>query len=146
MGEIVVGADGSEGGRRALAWAVEEARLRKSSVAAVCVIDRRYMDPDLGVLVAPANKELEEEAQRSLDAALEAVGGAEGVEVRSEVLHAQRHGVAGTLLERAEEGADMVVVGSRGHGGFTGLLLGSVSQQVIQHAPCPVVVVPGAKG
>ena len=47
---------------------------------------------------------------------------------------------AGVLLAQVE-GADMLVVGSRGHGGFTGMLLGSVSQHVVAHAPCPVVVV-----
>jgi nucleotide-binding universal stress UspA family protein len=47
---------------------------------------------------------------------------------------------AGVLLKEAEQ-ADMIVVGSRGHGGFANLLLGSVTQQVVHHAPCPVVVV-----
>ena len=52
------------------------------------------------------------------------------------------HGSAASALLKTAKGADLIVVGSRGRGGFAGLLLGSVSQQVVQHAPCPVVVVP----
>jgi nucleotide-binding universal stress UspA family protein len=52
-------------------------------------------------------------------------------------------GPAGSVLVQAAEGADLLVVGSRGHGGFVGLLLGSVSQQCVTHAPCPVLVVRG---
>ncbi len=143
MGTIVVGMDGSEGAQRALAWAAAESALRGCPVRAVYIIDRRYLDSDLGVLVAPSASELEAEATGILDRALEAIGELpEGVEVRKEVVHAERHGIVGTLLDQASQDAELLVVGSRGHGGFAGLLLGSVSHQVLQHAACPVVVVP----
>ncbi len=143
MSSIVVGMDGSEGAQRALNWAVHEASLRGCPVRAVYVIDRRYLDSDLGVLVAPAASELEAEAQAILDRAVGGVGEVPaGVEIRREVVHAERHGIVGTLLDQAGQDAELFVVGSRGHGGFAGLLLGSVSHQVLQHASCPVVVVP----
>ncbi|MFP4146267.1 MAG: universal stress protein [Halorhodospira sp.] len=147
MGTIVVGMDGSEGAQHALAWAAAESALRECPVRAIYVIDRRYLDSDLGVLVAPAASELEAEANDILDRALEAIGELpQGVEVRKEVVHAERHGIVGTLLDQAGQDAELLVVGSRGHGGFTGLLLGSVSHQVLQHATCPVVVVPHQRG
>jgi nucleotide-binding universal stress UspA family protein len=49
------------------------------------------------------------------------------------------------VLLKAAEGADLLVVGSRGHGGFAGMLLGSVSEHVAAHSPCPVVVVHGQR-
>ncbi|ABM62954.1 universal stress protein [Halorhodospira halophila] len=143
MSSIVVGMDGSTGAQRALNWAVNEAALRRCPVRAIYVIDRRYLDSDLGVLVAPAASELEAEARAILDRAVGAIGEVpEGVDLRKEVVHAERHGIVGTLLDQAGQDAELFVVGSRGHGGFAGLLLGSVSHQVLQHASCPVVVVP----
>ena len=69
---------------------------------------------------------------------LAAVLGTEpSVRIEQEVLE----GHPAQLLVTAAEGADLVVVGSRGHGGFVGMLLGSVSQHVAAHAPCPVLVV-----
>ncbi|MBK1727123.1 universal stress protein [Halorhodospira neutriphila] len=142
MSGIVVGMDGSAGAQRALQWALAEAALRACPVQAVYIIDRRYLDSDLGVLVAPSAAELEAEAGAILDRALEAAEVPEGVAVEKDVVHAERHGIVGTLIDRARPDAQLLVVGSRGHGGFAGLLLGSVSHQVLQHAPCPVVVVP----
>ncbi len=143
MGTIFVGVDGSEGAQRALQWAVGEAALRGCPVRAVYVIDRRYLDSDLGVLVAPPASELEAEASDVLEQAVEALGEMPAsVEVHKEVVHAERHGVVGTLLVQIQKDAELLVVGSRGHGGFAGLLLGSVSHQLLQHAPCPVVVIP----
>lgn len=145
MSEIVVGFDGSQGGQKALEWAVAEARLRNTGVRVVYVIDRRYLDAEFGVLVAPPASELESEANLMVDQAVEALLDTAGVEIHKRVVHAQEHGVVGTLLDQIEGDAQLLVVGSRGHGGFAGLLLGSVSHQIIQHAPCPVVVIPSRR-
>ncbi|ABI55670.1 universal stress protein [Alkalilimnicola ehrlichii MLHE-1] len=142
MGSIVVGVDGSEGSRRALLAALEEARLRKLPLRTVYVLDRRYLDPEWGVLVAPPIKELEKEARGILEKLVASVADqAKGVDVQQEVVLAEKHGTARTLLDHASD-AELLVVGSRGHGGFAGLLLGSVSHQVLQFADCPVLVVP----
>ena len=131
-GVVVVGVDGSEGAQRALEWAADEARLRGARLRAVCVwsyLDQAggSFDPSYG----------EDDARRLLDGAVDSVAGAAGIDVeRLTVNDLPARG----LLDSAAD-ADLVVVGARGMGGFQGLLLGSVSQQVVQHAPCPVVIV-----
>jgi nucleotide-binding universal stress UspA family protein len=142
MGVIVVGLDGSDGSIRALEWAVEEGRLRGSSVHAVFVLSRLYVDPEWVSVMTPSIEELRKEAGRQLAEAVERVALGD-VSLRQDVMVAEGHGPAKSLLEAAQ-GAELLVVGSRGRGGFQGLLLGSVSQQVLPHAPCPVVVVPEA--
>jgi nucleotide-binding universal stress UspA family protein len=132
-GVVVVGIDGSEGSRRALEWAVQEARLRSASVRAVLVWS--YLDQRTGSF-NPAYGE--DDADRTLDRTITQVEGPDGVEIEPVTMCDLP---AGGLLD-ARRDADLLVVGSRGLGGFKGLLLGSVSQQVVQHAPCPVVVVP----
>jgi nucleotide-binding universal stress UspA family protein len=119
-GRIVVGVDGSESSRRALAWAVEEGRLRAAVVA-----------------VVHAHHRGAESAEAELDAALGAVDVA-GLPAPPE-RHLMAAGAAPAILELARD-AQLVVVGSRGRGGFRGLVLGSVSQHVTRHARCPVVV------
>src|SRR5207244_12901392 len=84
---------------------------------------------------------LRDDAGALIDRVLTEVGGAEGVDVERSVIE---DSPARALREAAQD-ADLVVVGTRGLGGVSGLLLGSVSQQVVHHAPCPVVVVPPAK-
>ena len=141
MAGIVVGVDGSEGSTRALQWAVEEGRVRGCDVTAIFVLAHRYVDPEWAALMPPPVEELRREAGRQLSEAAAKVD-TTGVELRQEVVIAEGPGPSKSLLEAAR-GADLLVVGSRGRGGFQGLLLGSVSQQVLHHAPCPVVVVPG---
>jgi nucleotide-binding universal stress UspA family protein len=146
-GRIVVGVDGSAGSLTALAWAVTEARLRGSSLHVVMAWQRppsigaaniwgMGMDPSLNdqSLMASATSD---EASRL---AAEAVR-AEEVPVSSEAVEGHP---AGVLLRLAED-ADLLVVGARGHGGFAGALLGSVSHHVVTHTRCPVVVIPGAR-
>jgi nucleotide-binding universal stress UspA family protein len=137
---IVVGVDGSEGSIRALRFALEEARLRGATVRAVSVW-RIPLAAFSGGL-APAIPEVdafEQAAHARLDAAFEAVADAlHGVEVERVVEEGQP---ADVLVERAGPD-DLLVVGSRGLGGFRGLLLGSVGHQCANHARCPVVIVP----
>jgi nucleotide-binding universal stress UspA family protein len=144
-GRIVVGVDGSEHARRALRWAVDEARLRGSVVIAVHAYTIPPVllapEPPLGAPPAPPDprliERLEEAAERLLADEVEQVD-TDDVTVEGRVVTGL---AADALLQAAEEG-EMLVVGSRGHGGFKGLLLGSVSQQVAHHARCPLVIVP----
>lgn len=136
---IVVGIDGSETAHRALQWAVDEARVREASLEAVHVWELPYLGgfPNLASVVDPTAFEVA--ARRVLDAAVDSVdasGLARPVE-RTLTVDGAAAGILG-----AAKGADLLVVGSRGHGGFTGLLLGSVGQHVAHHAACPVVIVP----
>ena len=136
---IVVGVDGSDGGRAALRWALEEAALRKATVDAVLAWHLTFLAGSPAVAVAFDPAEEAADAHRRLEQLVsEAVGSDHaGVEVSSIVAE----GTAARVLLDVAKGADLLVLGSRGHGGFTGLLLGSVSQQCVHHAPCPVVVV-----
>jgi nucleotide-binding universal stress UspA family protein len=143
VGTIVVGMDGSEGSIEALRFAIEEARLRGATLKAVSAWHVPPAVYGAGWL-APADADLDEYrklAESALSRSLEAAGAsAAGVDVAPVVREGQPSDV---LLEEAHT-AELLVVGTRGLGGFKGLLLGSVSQQVAHHAACPVVVVPPA--
>ncbi|MBY8889076.1 universal stress protein [Streptomyces sp. PTM05] len=140
-GRIVVGADGSAASRAALAWAVGQARLTGASVEAVIAWEypagvyagwsAPLPDVDFGELAAKTLSEL----------VATVAAGEPSVEVRQTVV---ADNASRALLDTAR-GADLLVVGNRGHGGFTEALLGSVSQHCVQHADCPVVVVRGEK-
>lgn len=148
MARIVVGVDGSDGSRDALCWALRQATHDGAVVEAVTVFS--YTAP--GTLLAmeampvPAvdGTDLRREAEELLDATVARarqrldVEAVQDVEVVQKVLEGP---VARRLLERSR-GADLLVVGSRGLGGFRGLLLGSVGHQAVSHATCPVVVMP----
>ena len=140
-GRIVVGTDGSEGSDRALRWAVREA-ARRGAVLQVVHAWEHAWDPTLGGTRAgydPAEVAAYERSR--LDDAVErALAATEHHPPRIERTVVDDRPVA--ALTRLAQGADLLVVGTRGRGGFAELLLGSVSQQVVHHAPCPVVVVP----
>jgi len=143
---IVVGVDGSAESLQALGWAIAEARLRHTDLRAVYVWQYPFApsggDPFLaGASYLPAEidaGELRDAAAARLAGVVERVE-TDGVELRQEVIEGHP---AETLLDVAKD-ADLLVVGSRGHGGFAGLLLGSVSQACVHHARCPVVVIRG---
>lgn len=136
---IVVGYDGSESAQQALAWATEEAKLRNTELEIVASWEITSVMYSYGYV--PSNfSVLEEDARKAVANMLaecaEDVRKA-GVEVVTQV----RHGQAADELAEAAKDAALLVVGSRGHGGFAGLLLGSVSAQLAHHAPCPLVIV-----
>lgn len=138
MEMIVVGVDGSERSHDALRWAVDEARRRQAAVEAVFAWTFPYVVPVPGHLSDA--KWLGQNADEYLEALLR---DKLGEQPDVEVLRRVAEGPAARVLLEAAQGADMLVVGSRGRGGFAGLMLGSVSDQCAQHAPCLVVVVPG---
>jgi nucleotide-binding universal stress UspA family protein len=138
VGKIVVGVDGSAGSRAALRFALEEARLRRASVTAVFAWSIPFVADVPTGLLPELLADFRTDADQLLDEAVAAVGDTGGIEVERVVVDAP----AGRALTEAARGADLLVVGSRGRGGFKGLLLGSVSAQCAHHAPCPVVIVP----
>lgn len=139
---IVVGVDGSAHAQHALAWALDEARLRGASVHAVTAWN---FAPATAFAGGPSMdlRVFEEGGRDVLDHALEKADTSGLSEPVKPVLVAGSP--AGAILAEAND-ATLVVVGARGLGGFKSLLLGSVSQQVAHHAPCPVVIIPGERG
>ena len=139
---IVVGFDGSDHAQTALKWAIEEARQRKGELRLITAWNKPRLAWYPAVLETAAGEiaaeESPEEIARTLQAdALKSVAD-EGVTATGQLVKGDSPAEA--ILAAASD-ADLVVVGSRGHGGFPGLHLGSVSTQVIHHAPCPVLVV-----
>ncbi len=140
MSTIVVGIDDSAEARRALSWAAREARLRQASL--VVVHAWTFSQRATGLAIEPVLDSVRRVAHDLVENALDELGDeAAGLEIKPVVVEGAP---APALLEAARD-ADLLVVGSRGRGGFTGLLLGSVSQQCAQHAPCPLVIVPTAR-
>ncbi len=166
MARVVVGVDASPGARRALAWAAAEARLRRAVLEVVHAYQARHLAapfyfpsqhavaPTEDVVREPAQLEMaasmqdraefeevfRSRAERVLDTLLGEVDEAVGdLEVRRTVVE-DRHPAEALVSLSAD--ADLLVVGSRGLGGFTEMLLGSVSHAAVLHAVCPVVVVP----
>ena len=168
MAKIVVGVDASPGALLALSWAADEARLRLDSLQVVHAYHGQALAAPLyfpsrealpGPPTAgrpPPDEERDETARRQaefqaavrrqaedlLDDLLGQVrDSVEGVDTQRTVVE-DRH--AGEALVDLSDDADLLVVGSRGRGGFSSLLLGSVSHATVLHARCPVVVVPAA--
>ena len=137
MKRIVVGVDGSPSSLAALRTAIDLAGPLAADVEAVATWPIFYGRVELPTAAALSPEYLEADARRTLAEALASVDVGE-VDVEQVVLEGDP---AEVLLARAAH-ADLLVVGSRGRGGFAGLLLGSVSQKCVHHAPCPVLVTP----
>ncbi len=164
MTRIVVGVDGSPNSRRALRRAVEEAELRGGSVDAIYVYppaQRSWSDDLIGLAVGAASaigsvtddgpahhppsreQEAHDQAQSQLEQFVaEALGEAPAQEPRLMAITAGHPAEA--LIEQSRT-ADMLVIGTRGRGGFGGMLLGSVAHQCIQRSHCPVLILPPEK-
>jgi nucleotide-binding universal stress UspA family protein len=139
---IVVGVDGSEGSKNALRWAARIAEGTGARIDAVAAWELTSLYGWSALSVMPALYSPQPEIEKSLNQTIDEVFGADRpVDMRVKVLE----GPAAKILLTASEGALMLVVGSRGLGGFTGLLVGSVSAKVAEHAKCPVLVVHGSE-
>ncbi|QBI19002.1 universal stress protein [Egibacter rhizosphaerae] len=156
MGTVVVGLDGSVGSREALPWAVDEARDRDAKLSAVYV----YPPPDGQVepntaLAVPAaltataaagfersdrDRLMAEARQRADDLIRQMLGDVGARDVRVERTPIPDPRPARVLIDHTRR-ADLLVLGTRGLGGFKGLLLGSVAQHCVRWAECPVLVV-----
>lgn len=133
---IVVGIDGSVPSKAALAWAIQQARLTGAVIEAVTAWEfpATYGYP----LQVGMDMNFEKLATGvAADTIAEVSGPGDQVKIRSKVVE----GNAARVLLDASAGAELLVVGSRGHGGFVEALLGSVGQHCVQHATCPVVVI-----
>jgi len=134
---IVVGVDGSPSSHQALRWAARQARLTGASLQVITCWEfptsLSWLPPNPSDFDA-----LRRDAKRTLEQTVaDVLGDDPGILIDLTVVEGQ---AARGLLEAAR-GASLLVVGSRGHGEFTGLLLGSVSERCVTHAPCPVTVV-----
>ena len=145
MPGIVVGVDGSPNSERALDWAMRQAAALHAPLTAIAVheVPKSYWGgiPVRGPADIPLLDELRRAAEEMTQRAASRLGDAKPASVN---VHAVS-GFAVKELVDASHDADLVVVGSRAGGGFARLLMGSVSSQLIQHAACPVVIVPHAK-
>jgi nucleotide-binding universal stress UspA family protein len=134
---IVVGVDGSSASEQALRWSGQLAAMLGAQLDVVTAWD---FPPSFGwAAIAPDWDPAQDMAKVSADTILAVFGDEPPASLRVRV----REGGAAKVLLEASEGAVMLIVGSRGHGGFSGLLLGSVSANVAEHATCPVLIIHG---
>ena len=142
---LLVGTDGSEPATRAVEWAAALAKQLDAEVVAVhaFTFDPAQLSNDLIVLPDEEIERLKEESRASLAEIWSAPLRAAGVRFRTSL---ETGNAAKVLLDAAgREGADLIVVGSRGRGGFREVLLGSVGHHLTHHSPIPVVIVPSRR-
>lgn len=135
MEKIVVGVDGSEAAKDALDWALSRARSED-----VLVLVHTWSIPAMSGFELPVSNltDFEVAAKRLVNNIVAEIDVDDGPTIETDI----RSGHAGLRLAALSADADLVVVGSRGYGGFKGMLLGSVSTYVVHHAKCPVAVIP----
>jgi nucleotide-binding universal stress UspA family protein len=142
MSGIIVGIDGSANSERALEWAVQEAAIRQVPLRVITIFRQAVSHWGAGPVTYPQDDAVamraREAAQDATDKALAHAGDARPDSVTVEAVS----GIPAEEMVNASKDADMIVVGSRGVGGFARLLLGSVGSQVVHHAHCPIVIVP----
>jgi nucleotide-binding universal stress UspA family protein len=145
MSGIVVGIDGSHSASHALEWAMTEAAIRKAPLTVITVnsVPASYWS---GAPVELAgDEERVAEIRKTAEAAVEKIAEKLGADRPESVTVTAISGFPVQTLVDVSSGADLLVVGTRGGGGFASLVVGSVCNQVVHHAHCPVVVVPSGK-
>jgi nucleotide-binding universal stress UspA family protein len=142
MPGILVGVDGSDHASRALQWAMNMAAALQAPLTVLVVNPVAVSQWTGRPIVLPEDRTEQEEDRRAAEKAVaEAASRHSQSGPPSVTVQAVSGHPAGVLIE-ASRGADMLVVGSRGGGGFASLMMGSTSSQVVHHAHCPVVVMP----
>jgi nucleotide-binding universal stress UspA family protein len=136
---IVVGVDGSPGSRKALTWAAAEAADHGANLVVMNVWEHTLLPPAGAPSVSERN--VPDPSQRTADDLLQIIKEELGEEPPVVVQPHVKQGRPAKVLIDESANADLLVVGKRGHGGFAGLVLGSVSQHVAAYAKCPVTVV-----
>jgi nucleotide-binding universal stress UspA family protein len=136
---IVVGVDGSPGSRKALTWAAAEAAEHRADLVVVNVWEHTLLPPAGSISVS--ERYVPDPSQRTADDLLQVIKEELGEEPTVLVRPVVKQGTPAKVLIDESSGADLLVVGQRGHGGFAGLVLGSVSQHVSAYAKCTVTVV-----
>lgn len=147
MSGIIVGVDGSDHSRLALAWAIREAAQHHAPLTVMTVRPAPVRPATRIFWAVPALPEDSQEfefARKALQEFTDKVANETGEKV-PEITVSVSEGDPAEELIKASRDADLLVVGSRGSGGFAKLLVGSVSSQVTHHAACPVVIVPGSR-
>jgi nucleotide-binding universal stress UspA family protein len=142
MAGIVVGIDGSDDAHRALDWALKEAAVRHAPLTVLAVHDVAASGWTGQPITLPEDEPLVQQTRKAAEEVVTKASAALGDSQPASVTVRAVSGLAAQTLIDASRDADLLVVGSRGGGGFARLTLGSVSTQVTQHAHCPVVVVP----
>ena len=135
---IVVGVDGSEASKETLLFALEEARRRQTTMHVVHAFTE--WEPIPGTNAIELDRSPQEREAWLSALVRDVIGEVADVGIRQSTVEDDP---APALLAAAQD-AELLIVGSRGHGGFAGLLLGSVSQQCAHHASCPIVIVRGS--
>ena len=140
MSGILVGADGSDDSQHALVWAAKEAAIRHTSLTVLTV--HQAVHGWAGTLYFQEDETLTQKAAEAARAETDKVLAGLGDSRPESVTVKAVHGYPAEELIKAGADADMIVLGSRGAGGWARALLGSVSSQVVQHATAPVVIMP----
>lgn len=145
MSGIVVGIDGSHNASHAMEWAMTEAAIRKTPLTVVAVNSVIASYWTGAPIELPGDEDKVAEIRKTAEAAVAKCAEELGAGRPESVTVTAISGFPAQALVEASSGADLLVVGTRGGGGFGALMVGSVCNQVVHHAHCPVVVVPSGK-
>ena len=140
MPGITVGVDGSDNSFRALEWAMKEAAVRKADLTVLAVHEVAANQWTAHPMIMPEDEPMTQQARSWSEEAVSKIAGQLGSEQPASVTVRAMSGFPAEELIKASEDSDLVVVGSRGVG-FAGLTVGSVTNKVVHHAECPVVVI-----